>query len=100
MKLKEGVYENIVNNQLKDDITDSENNGLVCKTDSIDDAESSKLLAQYISDSLCRKLEDSDCSIEEKIVKVKFYFLFFTSFSLFLYLSLISIHLGIFNSTP
>lgn len=70
MKLKEGVYENIVNNQLKDDIIDSENNGLVCKTDAIDDAESSKLLAQYISDSLCRKLEDCDCSIEEKIVKV------------------------------
>jgi len=67
MKLKEGIYENLITDRLSDDIQQTEASGYVCKTESIDSAESAKLLADFLADTIKKKLEDKDVSVEEKI---------------------------------
>ena len=56
--LKKGIYENIINKQLEDEITESELNDLKCNLQETDDAESPKMLAEYFANVLRRKLED------------------------------------------
>lgn len=63
MKLKEGIYENLITGRLSNDMHQTEEYGYVCKTEDIDSAESSKLLA----DTIRKKLEDKDVPVEEKI---------------------------------
>lgn len=70
MELKEGIYENLISQQLEQEIKQTEDAGLVCKTDDIDEAESAKMLADYIAGSIRCKLEDADVSVEEKITFV------------------------------
>lgn len=67
MKLKEGVYENLISDRLLDDMRQSEAAGYVCHTESIDTAESAKMLADFVSDAIRRKLEDADVPVEDKI---------------------------------
>ena len=67
MKLKEGVYENLISSRLTADMKETEAEGGVCKTEPIDAAESAKLLADFLAHSIRRKLEDTDVSVEEKI---------------------------------
>ena len=67
MKLKEGVYENLINSRTAEDIHQTEEAGLVCRKQPIDEAEASKLLSQYLAESIRRKIEDSELSLEEKI---------------------------------
>ena len=67
MTLTKGVYENIIDNRLNADIRISEEQGLVCKQDEVDSAESSKLLAEYLAEAIRKKLEDSEKSVEDKI---------------------------------
>ena len=66
MKLKEGVYENLISDRLLDDMRQSEAAGYVCHTESIDTAESAKMLADFVSDAIHRKLEDADVPVEDK----------------------------------
>lgn len=67
MKLKEGIYENLISDRLLDDMRQTEAEGYVCKTDKIDAAESAKMLADFLADSIRRKLEDVDVAVEDKI---------------------------------
>ncbi len=67
MKLKEGVYENLINNRLASDIVETEENGLVCQKGPIDYAESAKLLAEYLSETIKKRLEDENAPIADKI---------------------------------
>ena len=39
MKLKEGVYESLVTNELENDMLQASKEGLVCRKDKIDEAE-------------------------------------------------------------
>ncbi len=67
MKLKEGVYENLINERLLEDMRQTEQSGLVCKTEPMDAAESAKMLADFLAESIRRKLEDADVPVEDKI---------------------------------
>lgn len=67
MKLKEGIYENLITDRLSGDIIQTEDAGFVCQTEDIDSAESAKLLADFLADTIRKKLEDKDVSVEEKI---------------------------------
>lgn len=67
MKLKEGIYENLISDRLLNDMRQTEAAGYVCKTEQIDTAESAKLLADFLADTIRRKLEDADVPVEEKI---------------------------------
>jgi superfamily II DNA or RNA helicase/HKD family nuclease len=67
MKLVKGVYENLINNGLEEDMKQATTDGLVCKTDSIDAAESCSILAHYLSEVVRKKLEDENSSTEEKM---------------------------------
>lgn len=58
--LKKGIYENIINDQLDKDIMEAENNNLTCNLQNIDNAESPKMLADYIANILQKKLEDTE----------------------------------------
>ena len=70
MKLTEGVYENLINEQLASDMAQAERLGLVCQQDNIDSAESPKMLAKYIADSIQRRLEEKGMSVSEQMVYV------------------------------
>lgn len=67
MKLKEGIYENLITDRLSDDIRQTEKSGYVCKKEAIDTAESAKLLADFLADTIRKKLEDKNVSVEDKI---------------------------------
>ena len=45
MKLQEGSYENIITNELQQDMMQAESDGLVCKQEEMDSAESPFMLA-------------------------------------------------------
>ena len=67
MKLTEGVYENLINGNLANDMKQTEAEGLVRKTEEMDAAESSKMLANFLANAIRKKLEDTDCAVEDKI---------------------------------
>jgi len=67
MKLKEGIYENLINERLLEDMRQTEQAGMVCHTEPMDAAESAKMLADFLAESIRKKLEDSDVSVEDKI---------------------------------
>ena len=67
MKLKEGIYENLITDRLSGDISQTEDAGFVCQTEDIDSAESAKMLADFLADTIRKKLEDRDVPVEEKI---------------------------------
>ena len=58
--LKQGIYEHIINNQVEKEISKAENFGLVCKKQPVDNAESPKILADYLAKVICQKLEDTE----------------------------------------
>ena len=58
--LKQGIYEHIINSQIEKEITKAEDVGLVCKKQPVDNAESPKLLADYLAKVICQKLEDTE----------------------------------------
>lgn len=67
MKLKEGIYENLISNQVKNDIAETENVGFSCHKEKIDEAESAKLLADYLAETIRKRLEDDETSVEDKV---------------------------------
>lgn len=62
--LKQGVYEHIINRETENDIEDSEQAGLVCSTQPMDDAEAPQILADYIAKVIRQKLEDIETQQE------------------------------------
>ena len=66
MKLQEGSYENIITGELKQEMQRAESNGLVCKQEEIDNAESPSMLAHHINKLVLNRLSDENLSAEER----------------------------------
>lgn len=58
--LKKGIYEHIINQETEQDIQQAEQSGLVCIQQSIDNAESPQILANYLANAIRQKLEDTE----------------------------------------
>ncbi|MBO7433085.1 MAG: DUF3427 domain-containing protein [Salinivirgaceae bacterium] len=67
MKLQEGSYENLITKELQKDIRIAENNGMVCKKDKIDEAESPSIIAQYIQSIINNRLADEKLTQKKRI---------------------------------
>lgn len=67
MKLQEGAYENLITSALKQDIQHATEEGLVCKEDAIDDAESPSLLAAHVHKMIINRLSDENLSTDERV---------------------------------
>lgn len=70
MKLQEGAYENLITEELQTDMRETECDGLVCKRDEIDDAESPSMLAEHIGRIVNNRLSDENLSAEERVAFV------------------------------
>ena len=66
MKLQKGAYENIITKELQQDIAQSESEGLVCRQEDMDIAESPSMLAVHIKKLVQNKLSDENLTIEKK----------------------------------
>jgi len=66
MKLIEGSYENLITEELQHEIEQAEANGLVCKHEELDDAESPSMLAEHLHKIIKNKLSDESLSIAER----------------------------------
>lgn len=66
MKLVRGVYENVISEQVSKDINEAQNEGLICKKENIDIAESPSILTAYVSKIIKNKLNDESLSLKEK----------------------------------
>jgi len=66
MKLKEGSYENLITNEVKQDIAETSREGLVCKEDDIDEAEAPSMLAEHVSRIVLNRLSDENLTAEER----------------------------------
>lgn len=67
MKLKEGSYENLITKGLQKDIHIAENNGMICKMDKIDEAESPSIIAQHIQRIINYRLADENMTQKKRI---------------------------------
>lgn len=67
MKLKEGVYESLVTNELENDMLQASKEGLVCRKDKIDEAESPSILAGHVNKIIRNKLSDEKLTVEERV---------------------------------
>ena len=66
MILREGVYENLITNELQQDMKQAEIEGLVCKQEEIDKAESPSMLTEHIAKIIRNRLSDEKLTKEEK----------------------------------
>lgn len=66
MKLIEGAYENLITNELEQSIKDASANGLVCRQDDIDNAESPSMLAEHVHRIIQNRLADENLTNEER----------------------------------
>ena len=60
MVLKQGIYEQIINQETERNIKQAEQSGLVCVQQPIDSAESPQMLANYLANAIRQKLEDTE----------------------------------------
>lgn len=67
MKLTQGIYENLINKEISEDIRQAEANNMVCQRSDIDKAESPSMLAQYLSKVIRNKLDDDSLSNEQRV---------------------------------
>lgn len=67
MKLVKGIYENLINKETSNQIEELSSQNLVAQKQVIDDAESPKLLSEYLANVIRKKLEDEDTEIKEKV---------------------------------
>lgn len=66
MKLQKGTYENIITEELQQDMVQTERDGLVCKQEEIDDAETPSMLAGHIKKLVLNRLSDENLTAEDK----------------------------------
>ena len=64
MILKEGIYENLITDGLKQNILDASVEGLVCKQENIDAAESPNMLTEHLSRIIRNRLADESLTTE------------------------------------
>jgi len=67
MKLQEGSYENLITEELQQDIALAATEGLVCKREDIDDAESPSMLAEHLHRLISNHLADDSLTTEERV---------------------------------
>lgn len=67
MKLQEGVYENLITNELQQDMQQTLGDGFVCKKEEIDEAESPSMLAEHVNKIIKNRLSDENLSAEERV---------------------------------
>ena len=60
MTMKLGIYEHIINQETNRRMQEAEQSGLVCVQQPIDGAESPRILANYLANAICQKLEDTE----------------------------------------
>lgn len=60
MKLIEGTYENLITDGLMQDMQDASANGLVCRQEDIDGAESPNMLTEHLSRIIRNRLSDEN----------------------------------------
>ncbi|MEE1301204.1 MAG: DUF3427 domain-containing protein, partial [Bacteroidales bacterium] len=58
--LKQGIYEHIINQETDRKIQEAKQSGLECVQQPIDGAESPQMLANYLANAICQKLEDTE----------------------------------------
>lgn len=56
--LKKGIYEHIINNEIRGEIKRSEAENLICVKNNVDNAESPQILADYLAKVIRNKLEE------------------------------------------
>ena len=66
-RLKEGSYENIITEELQQDISQTEHEGLVCRQEEMDGAESPSMLAEHVNRLVLNRLSDENLSTEERV---------------------------------
>lgn len=66
MKLIEGTYENLITDGLKQEMLAASEEGLVCKQEDIDGAESPNMLTEHLSRIIRNRLSDENLTIEER----------------------------------
>ena len=67
MKLREGAYENLITEELQMDMQQASTDGLVCKQDEIDAAESPSMLAEHVLKIVSNRLSDENLSATERV---------------------------------
>jgi len=67
MKLTEGLYENLITHELQQDMLQATSDGLVCKEEEIDAAESPSMLAEHVNKIISNRLSDENLSAEERV---------------------------------
>lgn len=67
MILREGSYENIITNELQQNMLKAEHDGLICKQEAIDCAESPKMLAEHIHKLVQNRLSDESLTNKERM---------------------------------
>ena len=70
MKLIEGTYENLITDGLIKDMQDASANGLVCRQEDIDGAESPNMLTEHLSRIIRNRLSDENLTAEERALFV------------------------------
>ena len=70
MKLIEGTYENLITDGLMQDMQDASANGLVCRQENIDGAESPNMLTEHLSRIIRNRLSDENLTAEERALFV------------------------------
>lgn len=70
MKLVEGTYENLITDGLIQDMQDASANGLVCRQEDIDGAESPNMLTEHLSRIIRNRLSDENLTAEERALFV------------------------------
>lgn len=58
--LKQGIYEQLINQETERQMHEAEQSGLVCFHQPIDDAEAPKMLADYLAKAIVKKLENAE----------------------------------------
>lgn len=66
MKLQEGSYENVITNELHQEMMQAERDGLVCKHEEIDEAESPYMFAEHVNKVVLNRLSDENLSAQER----------------------------------
>lgn len=67
MKLQEGSYEHLITEEMQQGMAQAAVNGLVCKQDEIDEAESPSMLAEHIHKIVANRLSDENLSAAERV---------------------------------
>ena len=66
MKLIEGTYENLITDGLKQEMLNASVEGLVCKEDVLDSAESPHMMVDHLSRIIRNRLSDENLTAEER----------------------------------